>query len=114
MLAPMRRSGITLLSPFSDGATVRCFCLSVQFFIFSATAAFSADGVSSNAGSDLTAEATNHLGQWIWDARTFDKQTCRLWKSFVIPPGAAVSRAILRITVDNGYRLFLDGRELGR
>lgn len=60
------------------------------------------------------AEATNHLGQWIWDTNTFDKQTCRLWKSFEIPAGAKVTRAILRITVDNGYFLFLDGRELGR
>lgn len=109
----MRRSGITSLSPFSDCATVRCFCLSVLFFIFS-DATFSAGGASINADSDRTAEATNHLGRWIWDSRTFDKQTCRLWKSFVIPPGSAVSRAILRITVDNGYRLFLDGREIGR
>jgi signal transduction histidine kinase len=60
------------------------------------------------------AEATNHLGLWIWEAKAADKQMCRLWKSFVIPPGASVSRAILRITVDNGYRLFLDGREIGR
>jgi signal transduction histidine kinase len=51
---------------------------------------------------------------WIWEAKAFDKQTCRLWKSFVIPSGTSVSRAILRITVDNGYRLFLDGREIGR
>jgi hypothetical protein len=85
----------------------------VLLVIFSAAAGFCADSVSTNASSDMTAEATNHLGQWIWDSRTFDKQTCRLWKSFVIPPGAAVSRAILRLTVDNGYRLLLDGREIG-
>jgi signal transduction histidine kinase len=59
-------------------------------------------------------EATNNLGQWIWDTNTFDKQTCRLWKPFDIPHGATVARAILRITVDNGYSLFLDGREIGR
>jgi signal transduction histidine kinase len=59
-------------------------------------------------------QATNHLGNWIWDTNTFDKQTCRLWKSFEIPTGSQVTRAILHITVDNGYLLFLDGRELGR
>jgi signal transduction histidine kinase len=66
------------------------------------------------AGTNWLVEATNHLGRWIWDTNTFDKQTCRLWKAFEIPPAANVTRAILRITVDNGYFLFLDGRELGR
>ncbi|HZL79862.1 MAG TPA: hypothetical protein VFC17_13580, partial [Candidatus Limnocylindrales bacterium] len=33
-------------------------------------------------------EATNHLGQWIWDTNTLDKQTCRFWKSFEVPAGA--------------------------
>lgn len=66
------------------------------------------------AGTNWLVEATSHLGEWIWDTNTFDKQTCRLWKSFEIPHGAKVTRAILRITVDNGYLLYLDGRELGR
>jgi signal transduction histidine kinase len=66
------------------------------------------------ASTNWIFEATNHLGQWIWDTNTFDKQTCRLWKEFEIPPKAKVARAILHITVDNGYSLFLDGRELGR
>jgi signal transduction histidine kinase len=59
-------------------------------------------------------EATNHLGQWIWDTNTTDKQMCQFWKSFRIPPGAKISGAILRITVDNAYTLFLDGQEIGR
>jgi signal transduction histidine kinase len=67
-----------------------------------------------NTVATLLSEATNHLGPWIWDAKTFDKQTCRLWKSFTIPPGAIVSHATLRITVDNSYQLYLDGREIGR
>ncbi|HTY88070.1 MAG TPA: hypothetical protein VMB80_11440, partial [Candidatus Acidoferrum sp.] len=75
---------------------------------------WAAKGVSAEAVADPLSEATNHLGLWIWDAKATDKQTCRLWKSFVIPPGGSVTRAILRITVDNGYRLFLDGREIGR
>lgn len=59
-------------------------------------------------------EATSQLGKWIWDTNTFDKQTCRFWRTFEIPSGTTVSRATLLITVDNGYRLFLDGREIGR
>src|SRR5665213_821760 len=75
-------------------------------------AVFAAD--SPPAGTNWVFEATNHLGQWIWDTNTLDKQTCRFWKSFTIPAGAKVAGAILRITVDNGYSLYLDGREIGR
>ena len=53
------------------------------------------------------------VGSWIWAVDTYDKQTCRLWRSFEIPRGATVTRAQLHIGVDNGYRLMLDGRELG-
>lgn len=52
-------------------------------------------------------------GEWIWAAETRDKQTCRFWQMFEIPHGAEVRSARLRIGVDNGYRLMLDGRELG-
>jgi two-component sensor histidine kinase len=88
-------------------------------FFFHARAVFAVDVSPANFSSTITnsdaiAEATNHIGKWIWDVQAFDKQTCQLWKSFVIPPGAVVSRAILRITVDNGYQLFLDGQEIGR
>jgi signal transduction histidine kinase len=62
----------------------------------------------------LITEATNHLGHWIWAAQTRDKQTVRLWRAFDIPRGAAVKRATLWITADNGYQLFLDGREIGQ
>lgn len=54
------------------------------------------------------------MGSWIWGAKTMDRQTCRFWKSFEIPDGAVVARARLRITGDNEYTLYLDGRELGR
>jgi two-component sensor histidine kinase len=53
------------------------------------------------------------VGSWVWAADTHDKQTCRLWRSFYIPQGAKVASALLHIGVDNGYRLMLDGRELG-
>lgn len=53
------------------------------------------------------------VGPWIWGPETYDKQTCRLWRSFEIPVGGKVKEALLRISVDNGYRLILDGREIG-
>src|SRR5215469_17280887 len=62
----------------------------------------------------LLAEMTNHMGHWIWDTNTADKQTCRFWKSFLVPAGVKISRATLRITADNSYTLFLDGQEIGR
>ncbi|MCS7091159.1 MAG: histidine kinase [Verrucomicrobiota bacterium] len=54
------------------------------------------------------------VGAWIWDTNCFDKQTCRFWRSFDIPEGSTVAQAKLRITADNGFRLWLDGREVGR
>ena len=54
------------------------------------------------------------MGSWIWGAKTMDRQTCRFWKLFEIPESAKVVRARLRITGDNEYTLYLDGRELGR
>jgi signal transduction histidine kinase len=60
------------------------------------------------------AEAARHIGKWIWDTNTFDKQSCRFWKSFEIPRGAKVTNALFYITADNSYSLFLDGREIGR
>lgn len=53
------------------------------------------------------------VGPWIWGPVTHDKQTCRLWRVFEIPSGAKVRRARIRISVDNGYRLMIDGREIG-
>lgn len=57
---------------------------------------------------------TNGLGFWIWASESHDRQTCQLWKAFDIPPGSVVTRARLRMTVDNEFRLLLDGRDLGR
>lgn len=63
---------------------------------------------------EVPRDATNGLGVWIWAEQTSGKQICQLWRAFEIPRGAKVSRAILRITADNGYRVLLDGRELGQ
>ena len=67
-------------------------------------------GVLDDAG---VLDATWGVGSWVWAPETHDKQTCHLWHSFEIPAGAGVAKADLRIAVDNGYRLLLDGRELG-
>ena len=91
------------------------FCaamLGLALFFF--TPRVPAEDAANPAAVDWTFEATNHLGQWIWDTNTFDRQTVRFWKSFNIPSGEKISRATLRLTVDNGYTLFLDGEEIGR
>ena len=54
------------------------------------------------------------MGDWIWGEKTMDRQTSRFWKSFDIPYSTKVLRARLRLTGDNEYILYLDGRELGR
>jgi len=87
--------------------------LSVFFFLLLADGV-AAETMQIHPGTNWIFEATNHLGRWIWDTNTADKQTCRLWKKFEIPAGSKVASAILDITVDNGYSLFLDGREIGR
>ena len=57
---------------------------------------------------------TNGLGSWVWASVTFDRQTCQLWRSFEIPATAKVELARIRMTADNEYTLFFDGREMGR
>jgi signal transduction histidine kinase len=54
------------------------------------------------------------LGRWIWTTNFADKQTCRLWRGFTLPATNLVHKAILRMTADNQYRVFLDGREIGQ
>jgi signal transduction histidine kinase len=71
--------------------------------------------IESNA-TDIDQEdnPTNGLGSWIWMWQTLDRQTCQFWRSIEIPATNVVVHAQLRMTVDNEYTLFLDGRELGR
>ncbi len=80
------------------------------------SAAPAADPAPSDSGATLKVirAATDQLGSWIWAERTYDKQTCRLWQSFEIPAHREVNAARLLITADNTFRLFLDGREIGR
>jgi two-component sensor histidine kinase len=53
------------------------------------------------------------VGPWIWSHETLDKQICRFWRTFEIPRDAKVTSAKIRISVDNGYHLMLDGRLIG-
>jgi signal transduction histidine kinase len=78
--------------------------------------AFHAAEPEGNSDGPVTTRrnATNYLGQWIWAEETHDKQTCRFWRQFDIPKETQVAHAQLRITADDAYTLFLDGRELGR
>ena len=63
--------------------------------------------------SDIYTSPTNGLGSWIWDAKTFDGQTCQLWNTFEVPASSAITNAQLVMTADNEFTLYLDGRELG-
>jgi signal transduction histidine kinase len=64
--------------------------------------------------SDPYVSPTNGLGSWIWEEKTLDDQTSRLWRSFEIPKGSRVTKARLVMTADNEFTIFLDGREVGR
>jgi signal transduction histidine kinase len=68
---------------------------------------------STTSQSEWFFEMTNHLGRWIWDDTTSDNQTVRFWKAVTIPSHPKVVRATMRITADNGYTLFLDGKTIG-
>jgi signal transduction histidine kinase len=65
--------------------------------------------------SPIAAKVVKELGvgSWIWTTNFLDQQTCRVWRSFFLPKTNHVQQAILRITADNLYRLYLDGREIG-
>jgi signal transduction histidine kinase len=54
------------------------------------------------------------VGWWIWASETREQQTCRFWKSFVIPNTSRVRSATLHISADNYYQVFLDGQNVGR
>ena len=54
------------------------------------------------------------IGDWIWTTNATDRQACRLWREFDIPQNTQVVHAELRMTADNSYTVYLDGREIGR
>jgi signal transduction histidine kinase len=73
-------------------------------------------GVAARAAAEATPKLDPQykVGAWIWAPVTSDKQTCRFWRAVEISSGSMIVEAHLRITADNAYRLFLDGKELGR
>jgi signal transduction histidine kinase len=83
------------------------------FSLAALRAAEPAGGTTIGPATVTTLDPSYRVGSWIWTKNTFDKQTCRFWKSFEIAPHAMVAEARLRITADNSYTVFLDGRELG-
>ena len=62
----------------------------------------------------MAMSTTYGVGWWIWTDQVFDQQTCRFWRAFEIPRSSVVTYARIRMTADNSYRLFLDGREIGK
>jgi signal transduction histidine kinase len=74
------------------------------------------DHYNRSAGPSIGAPINDvvSLGSWIWDAKTFDGQTCQFWRAFDIPAHSEGKRARLLVTADNEFVYFLDGHELGR
>ncbi len=79
-----------------------------------APASASRDQSSTYRLQTIPPDAKQGLDSWIWTDKTFDHQACRLWKDFDIPKDAKVVEARMRITVDDGYQMYLDGRELSQ
>ncbi len=74
----------------------------------------SAPSEAGSVAADPTSVPTFSLGDWIWAAQMSDQQVCPFWRAFEIPPNKTVARARLRLTADNEFILYLNGREIGR
>jgi signal transduction histidine kinase len=66
------------------------------------------------AGEEIHDPPFADLGSWIWADTTSENQVCLFWRAFDVPAGKTLRKARLRMTVDNEFILYLDGRELGR
>ena len=54
------------------------------------------------------------LGKWIWDPKGAEtRHTCWFRKVFDVPAGRKVSKAVVRLTADNTYTLFVNGKKIG-
>lgn len=54
------------------------------------------------------------FGKWIWDPQGgTTKHTCYLRKVFDLPEGRTAAHATIRVTADNGYKLSLNGKNIG-
>lgn len=54
------------------------------------------------------------VGDWIWADTTQNRQECRFVRTIEVPTGSEVESALLRITADNFYRVYLDGHFIGQ
>lgn len=68
-------------------------------------------------GSSAMAEDLHRelwVGEWIWDDVTLDQQECRFVRMIDLPAKNEIESALLRITADNFYRVYLDGYFIGQ
>ena len=56
----------------------------------------------------------SRVGDWIWTDTTQDRQECHFVRVIELPEGSGVESALLRITADNFYRVYLDGHFIGQ
>jgi signal transduction histidine kinase len=54
------------------------------------------------------------VGDWIWADTTQNRQECRFVRVIDVPSSSDVESALLRITADNFYRVYLDGHFIGQ
>ena len=68
-------------------------------------------------GSPMKAGELHHelwVGEWIWADSTQARQECHFVRVIDLPPGNKVESALLRVTADNFYRVYLDGYFIGQ
>lgn len=54
------------------------------------------------------------MGKWIWHPKGSQRaHSCWFRKTFVLPRGREVRKAIVKITADNEYVLYVNGRKIG-
>ncbi|HEY8933251.1 MAG TPA: ATP-binding protein [Rariglobus sp.] len=54
------------------------------------------------------------VGDWIWADTTRDRQECRFVRVIDLPAETEIDSALLRITGDNFYRVYIDGYFIGQ
>jgi signal transduction histidine kinase len=94
----------------------RSYCRrAIALLLLTANFAFISYAADSNSEPSAASEnLTNTLGSWIWADKRFNGQTCQFWRTFDVPHSMPIRKARLRMTSDDFYVLFLDGREIGR
>jgi signal transduction histidine kinase len=68
-------------------------------------------------GSPMMAEdldSSAWVGDWIWAETIRDRQECHFMRVVDVPAGTRVESALLRMTADNFYRVYLDGHLIGQ